>query len=319
MEWTAERKKVRLAMLCMARQCWEQGMAAQALLETGDLEAMELMARDCAVRQAGDGRLCVVEETPALVDPAICVEPVLRAAQASGDEALRKAALLNIEYLRTAAPRTADGACYQLFGGCEIWADSLGMGPHALALGGYAAEAVALYEAVKRRLYDRETGLFRHKWDEARGAFSRPCLWGVGNGWALTGLMRMAEIFQRQARPEADWAAREFAALYAAILPWQDESGAFHDVLNDPGTFLETEFTEMFAYSTLKMVSLGMLQKTALESALRARAYAASRVDARGMIHGCAGSPTFEKEGTSAECQAHYLMMEAACEALGIK
>ena len=71
----------------------------------------------------------------------------------------------------------------------------------------------------------------------------------------------MAEIFQRQARPEADWAAREFAALYAAILPWQDESGAFHDVLNDPGTFLETEFTEMFAYSALKMVSLGMLQK----------------------------------------------------------
>ena len=62
-----------------------------------------------------------------------------------------------------------------------------------------------------------------------------------------------------------------------------------------------------------------MLQKTALESALRARAYAASRVDARGIIHGCAGSPTFEKEGTSAECQAHYLMMEAACEALGIK
>ena len=253
-----------------------------------------------------------MEATPALVDPAICVEPVLRAAQASGDEALHKAALLNIEYLRTAAPRTADGACYQLFGGCEIWADSLGMGPHVLALGGYAAEAWRC-TGRPRRLYDGRRP-FRHKWDEARALF-RPCLWGSATLGA-DGTDAHGGDLSAQARPEA-WAAR-ISALYAAILPWQDESGAFHDVLNDP-TFLETEFTEMFAYSALKMVSLGMLQKTALESALRARAYAASRVDARGMIHGCAGSPTFEKEGTSAECQAHYLMMEAACEGLGLK
>ena len=306
-------------MLCMARQCWEQGMAAQAMLEAGDFEAMALLARDCVVRQAADGRLCDVENTPALVDPAICVEAVLRTADLTGDEGLRKAALANIEYLRAVAPRTVDGACYHLFGGHEIWADSLGMGPHVLALGGYYAEAVKLYEAVKRRLYDAKTGLFRHKWDEARGCFARDCLWGIGNGWALTGLMRMAEIFRRDARPEADWAAREFAALYAAILPWQEECGGFHDVLDDPKTFLETEFTEMFAYSTLKMVSLDMLPASALSSALRARTFVAGRLDGNGLLCGCAGSPAFEKEGTSVECQAHYLMMEAACETLGLE
>lgn len=64
------------------------------------------------------------------------------------------------------------------------------------------------------------------------------------------------------------------------------------------------------------MVSLGMLPASFLEGALRARAFAVGRVDNRGVIQGCAGSPTFETEGTSAECQAHYLMMEAAYEAL---
>ena len=303
-------------MLCMARQCWEQGLAAQAMLETGDLEAMILLARGCVVRQAADGRLCDVEGTPALVDPAICVEAVLRAAELTGDGRFRKAALANVEYLRTAAPRTAEGACYQLMGRREIWADSLGMGPHVLALGGYHAEAVDMYQAIRNKLYDADSGLLRHKWDEGRRDFVRPCLWGIGNGWALTGLMRMAEIFHREARAELAWAVQEFKALHAAILPWQDSSGGFHDVLDDSSTFLETEFTEMFAYSTLKMVSLGMLPASFLEGALRARAFAVGRVDNRGVIQGCAGSPTFETEGTSAECQAHYLMMEAAYEAL---
>ena len=81
-------EKVKRAMLAMARQCWEQGVAAQAMLELGDMETMRLMARDCVVRQNADGRLCDVENTPAIVDPAVCVEPVLAAGRQLGDQAM---------------------------------------------------------------------------------------------------------------------------------------------------------------------------------------------------------------------------------------
>lgn len=34
--------KIKNAMLCMTRQCWEQGIAAEALLETEDFDSLEL-------------------------------------------------------------------------------------------------------------------------------------------------------------------------------------------------------------------------------------------------------------------------------------
>ena len=86
-------EKVKRAMLAMARQCWEQGVAAQAMLELGDMETMRLMARDCVVRQNADGRLCDVENTPASVDPAFCVEAVLAAGRRMGDQAMIDAAI----------------------------------------------------------------------------------------------------------------------------------------------------------------------------------------------------------------------------------
>ncbi len=39
-------KQVKAALLCMQRHSWEQGVAMQAMLETGDLPAVILMAHD---------------------------------------------------------------------------------------------------------------------------------------------------------------------------------------------------------------------------------------------------------------------------------
>ena len=158
--------QVRLAMLCMTRQCWEQGVAAQALLELGDMDAMGLMARDCVVRQNADGRLCDVENTPAIVDPAFCVEAVLAAGRRMGDQAMIDAAMRNVDYLLRRAPSTSDGARYHMLAGAEVWADGLAAGPHTLMLAGYVEEGLAYYEAVKRRLRDPATGLYHHIWHE---------------------------------------------------------------------------------------------------------------------------------------------------------
>lgn len=306
-------QRVQNALKCMARQCWEQGLAAQAMLEIGCEIDLKLMARDCVVRQHADGRLCDVEGTPALVDPAVCVEPVLAAGRLLNDSAYAAAAARNVEYLLHHAPKTADGARYQLAGASEVWADSLGMGPYVLARAGYVEEAFAFYEAAKKRLFDPETGLCRHKWDEARGAYVQPAHWGVGNGWALVGLMRMVLALQENGDDRAWLAAAEYRQLLDAVLGTQRPDGLFHHYLDDPESFVETEATEMVAYSIYQMVSCGCLPAGGyLERAERARQGVLGKVDELGLVQGCAASPAFEQPGTSPEGQAHFLMMEAA-------
>ena len=309
-------ERVKHAMLCMARQCWEQGIAAQAMLECGDSDTMVQLARDCVVRQNADGRLCDVEGTPAIVDPAVCVEPVRAAGELLGKEHYLRAAQRNVDYLLNDAPASADGARYHLLGGEEVWADSLAMGPHVLMQAGYLDEGVRYYEAVRRRLFDESTGLVRHKWDERSQSFSRACFWGVGNGWALVGLMRMAMALK--ARGDGRWRkiAADFAALVEAMLPHQAENGLFHDILDDLQSFYESESTEMFAYSIYKMVLCKMVDERYLCAADRARRAVEARVDASGLLLSCAGSPDFEHEGTSVEGQAHFIMMEAAAASL---
>ena len=308
--------QVRLAMLCMTRQCWEQGVAAQALLELGDMDAMGLMARDCVVRQNADGRLCDVENTPASVDPAFCVEAVLAAGRRMGDQAMIDAAMRNVDYLLRRAPSTSDGARYHMLAGAEVWADGLAAGPHTLMLAGYVEEGLAYYEAVKRRLRDPATGLYHHIWHEGNRGYSRPCYWGVGNGWALVGLMRMARILLDAGDARAAAIAGDFAALADAMLPFQGADGLFHDVLDDAGTFLESEVTEMFAYGIYRMVAMGLLDGRYLGYADRARRAVTQRVGDDGVLQGCSGSPTFDREGTSVEGQAHFIMMEVAARAL---
>lgn len=307
---------VRNAMLCMARQCWEQGLAAQAMLEIGDTDALVHMAHDCVVRQNADGRLCDVEGTPALVDPAICVEPVMEAARIVDEPEWQAAAMRNVEYLLRDAPRSDTGAYYHLAGGSEVWADCLGMGPHVLVKYGHIDEGIALFKAVKAYLFDEASGLYHHKWDVTRGAFSRACFWAIGNGWAMLGLLRMYKHLIQLGDARSQWAGRELVSLYSAVLPYQAQDGGFHDVLDDPNSFMETEFTEMFAYTVANMVLLKLLPDTALSDAQRAGEYARSKVDRFGWVQGCAGSPTFEQPGVSTEGQAHFLMMEAALAGL---
>lgn len=308
--------KVKFAMLCMARQCWEQGVAAQAMLECGDEAAMLLLARDCVVRQNADGRLCDVEGTPALVDPAVCVEPVYEAGRRLKDDSYIRAARRNLEYLLHDAPGAPDGALYHLMGAEEIWADSMAMGPHVMMYMGELDAGVNYYHAIRRRLQDPATKLYRHKWSESDQRFTRGIYWGVGNGWALVGLMRMAQELKKRSDPRAKEIAADFAELVEAMLPFQGTNGLFHDVLDDSSTFYESECTEMFAYSVYKMVLLNMGDERWLAAADSARKAVQNRVDEFGILQGCAGSPTFEREGTSVEGQAHLIMMEAAAASL---
>ena len=183
--------QVIFAMLAMQRRAWEQGVAAQALLELGQGDLVVLLAKDAVVNQLKDGRLGLNEGDRPVCDPAANGEPLLYAAQHTGDPALRAAADAMLDFLLHKAPRTPDGLLYHNYIENRLWVDGLYMAPPFLAVAGHPQEAVRQVLGYWRRLYNPEKRLLYHIWDEDRQALERPLFWGVGNGWAAAGLVRI--------------------------------------------------------------------------------------------------------------------------------
>src|SRR5512138_2343476 len=135
--------RVKLAMLTMQRASWEQGVAAQALLEQGEIDLVVLMAQEAALRQMPDGRLAGLGSEIAVTDPAANGVPVLYAARYTGDAKLKAAAQRMLEYLLHTAPRTKeDGVLHHVTDRPLVMADAYYMAPPFLAVAGHPDEAL---------------------------------------------------------------------------------------------------------------------------------------------------------------------------------
>jgi rhamnogalacturonyl hydrolase YesR len=104
--------------------------------------------------------------------------------------------------------------------------------------------------------------------------------------------------------------------LVEGCLAWQRPDGLFHDVLDEPSTFVETNLAQMLAYSIYRGVREGWLDRRYAEAAERMRAAALARVDVEGYVQGVCGSPSFDRPGTATEGQAFCLLMETARESM---
>jgi len=298
--------RVLRAALAMTRQCWEQGMLSYALTFCGEKDLCRLIAHDMVLRQSADGRLCNVENTPAVTDSAFCVPGIwtLR------DEipSYKKAALRNIAFLLNDAGRAADGTLYHMRGTGEIWADSAAFLPYSLAITGHPEAACRQMTGILGRLYLPESGLYAHIWDEAGGAFPDRRAWAVGNGWILTGLLRTALVLESGAA-RRDLLDR-FGALLHRMLSLRAPDGGFHDVLDDPSTFEEAETAAMVGVCLMRGVREGLLPGHMKDTALELREWLRRRTDDLGRVFDASSSPAFDRPGTSLECQAHVLMLE---------
>ncbi len=184
-------KKVINAMLSMQRRAWEQGVAAQSLLELGETDLMILLAKDAVVNQKKDGRLGLNEGDKPVADPASNGEAVLLAAKLTGDPALQKAAMKMLDFILYKAPGTSEGIIYHNYIENMIWVDAFYMLPPFLAVAGHSEEAVKQLKGYRKILLDPEKKLYYHIWDQDRLRFERKLFWGVGNGWAAAGMTRV--------------------------------------------------------------------------------------------------------------------------------
>ncbi len=308
------RQRVARALLAMQRYSWEQGVAAQAFLESGDLDTAVLLAREAVVRQLPDGRPAVLGNLTAVTDPASVGEALLAAAASTGDAAFRRAADSLLEWLLHRAPRTKDGVLYHLHDRPQVWVDSLYMAPPFLAVAGEHEEAFRQLAGMRRLLLDPATGLLFHIWDDGMRAFARKALWGVGNGWALAGMTRVIRALPPVRATERGelitWVRQGVEGCLVFLRP----DGLFHDVVNDRSTFVETNLSQMLAYVLYRGLAGGWLDARYLEPAERMRRAAHGKVDTEGLVQGVCASPHFDRPGTASEGQAFFLLMEAAAD-----
>ena len=303
-------ERVKLALLSMQRYPWEQGVAAQAFLELGDLDTAIRLAQAAVQRQGADGRVAQIGPAETVTDPAACGEAILAAARISGDPALHAGAQSMLDYLLHTAPRAEDGTLYHLVDQPQVWIDSLYMAPPFLAVAGHPAEAVHQIDGITRRLWQPEKRLFAAIWDEARGLV-RAEAWGVGNGWAAAGLARV--IAALAAGPDRERLVALVTDLLDGCLAHQRADGRFHNVVDDPATFVETNLAQMLATTIYRGLGDGWLSAAYRPAADRMRAAAHAQVDADGWVRNVCGAPTFDHPGIAAEGQAFFLLMEAAC------
>jgi rhamnogalacturonyl hydrolase YesR len=304
-------QKATSAALTLQRRDWEQGILAQALLEADDRERVILFTKAALVQQTPDGRLGVVV-SGGPTDPAMGGAAYAQAANWTGDPQLRAAVASLLDWIRRKSPRSADGILYHVFDAPEIWSDGFNGAPPFLAAMGHYDEALAQIEGFRKRLWNPEKQLLAHIWDEGRGKFIDASFWGGGNGWAAAGLARVLGSLPRERSQDRERLADFARQIVDGCLRYQHEDGLFHNVVDDPSTFVETNLAQMLAFAVYDGVRAGWLPSTYRAHADRMRTAARAKMDAYGFIQGACGAPNFDRPGVSTEAQAFCILMESA-------
>ena len=305
-------EKVRAAALSMQRKSWEQGVLAEAFLEEGQDELVVMMARASLIYLSKDGVPAALDGAP--VDPLMGGEALARAAHLTGDPVLHRALEHSLAYVLKRAPRAADGTIFHTSE--TIWSDSFHTTPPFLAYTGHHTEALRQIEGHWRRLWNPRKKLLAHIWDEKAQRLTDPACWGGGNGWAAAGLTRIIRAWPADRATAKARLAGYLREVIDGCLAHQRADGLFQNVVDDPGSFVETNLAQMLAYAIFESIRGGWLPADYLPAAERMRAAARAKVDRDGFVQGVAGAPTFDRPGVSPEGQAFFLMMETAARRL---
>ncbi len=305
-------EKAKIAMFSMQRASWEQGVASQAMIELGERDIVVLMAKDAILRQKQDGRAAMLGTENAVTDPGSNGAAILYSYKVTKDKKFKDAADALYTYLKKKAPRTENGAICHITGGKEIWSDSMFMTPPFLALMGDFDEAIRQVDCYRGFLLNKDKKLISHIWDDKKKVFKRQACWGGGNGWCAAGMAQIIDTLPKDREQDRKKLIGYTEELLDGCISFIRPDGLFYDVVDDPNTFIETNLSQMLAYSIYKGVKSGWLKDSYLKSADKMRAGAYSKIDDYGLVQGACSSPLFDRPGTSTEAQAFFLMMQAA-------
>ena len=302
------------AGFAMQRRNWEQGVFAQAMLESGQRENLIQITRAAMVQQTADGRMGVVV-SGGPTDPAMGGAAYDQAARWTGEPAMKRAVDQMLDWILHNAPRNADGVLYHTFEASQMWSDGINGAPPFLAAMGYFDEALKQIEGYCKLLFNPAKKLMAHIWDDGKKQLADAGNWGGGNGWTAAGLARVIRSLPRSRSAERGRLAEFAREVIDGCLEYQREDGLFHDYVDRTETFVETNLAQMLAFAVYSGVADGWLPAIYRERADRMRAAARAKMDAHGFVQGVCSAPDFNRPGISTEAQAFCIMMESAGQA----
>jgi len=305
-------KKVKLMALAMQRYPWEQGVLAQAFLESGDTDETVFLAREAVHRQAGDGRPALVGGEDSVTDPCVTGEAIKFAYEHTNDPIFSQALDSLKDWAFNKAPRSPGGIVYHILSRPEFWVDSVYMLPPYLACIGEYSEAVKQINGYWNALFVEEKGLLGHIYDDAAKSWVRKDVWATGNGWAISGMTRVISSLPDSMEDEKQVLIGRIKQILDSALKYIRDDGLFHDVIDNPDTFVETNFAQMMAYTIYRGVASEWLGDSYIPYADAMRNAALGKIDRYGMVTGACGAPDFLRSGASVEAQAFCILMESA-------
>jgi unsaturated rhamnogalacturonyl hydrolase len=304
-------KKAAAAGLAMERRDWEQGILAQAFLEAGVDQNVILLTKAAIVQRVPDGRLAVVLDGGP-TDPAMGGVAYWHAGHITGDPEIQEAAQGLLKWILEDAPRASDGTLYHVFKSPEVWSDSFNGAPPFLAATSHYDEALRQIDGLQKRLWDPEKKLLAHIWIDGENADNRKEYWGGGNGWAAAGVARVIRSLPKERKVDRGRLAAFLTQILDGCLAYQRPDGLFHNVVDQPETFVEANLAQMLAFAIYTGILGGWLPVRYRDAADRMRNAARAKMDAFGYVQGVCGAPNFDLQGRSTEAQAFAIMMEAA-------
>jgi hypothetical protein len=103
-------------------------------------------------------------------------------------------------------------------------------------------------------------------------------------------------------------------ALVDCLLEYKRSDWLFHNVIDDPASFVEVNLSQMLAYAIYRGLVAGWLPSEYEKHARSLRQAVSGKVDRFGLVQGVCGSPCFDRPGVAAEGQSFYLLLDAVAQ-----
>lgn len=192
-------------------------------------------------------------------------------------------------------PRTEEGGLQHMTSDTlndqELWDDTLFMTVLFLANMGRIEEKQAYIQEAQYQLLlhakylaDPQTGLWYHGWTfKGRHNFSK-AFWGRGNCWVTITIPEFLQMVETA--PETREKLKQILHAQAdSLLKYQNESGMWHTLIDDPTSYVEASATCGLAYGILKAVHTGLLEGHYAAAAEKALPPILNYIDDQGTLH----------------------------------
>ena len=183
-------------------------------------------------------------------------------------------------WIMTHFPRTEEGGFQHMTSDTlndqELWDDTLFMTVLFLANMGriegnqaYIDEAQHQFLLHAKYLADTETGLWYHGWTfNGRHNFAG-AFWGRGNCWVTISIPEFLQMVDCD--PEVRETLRKVLLNQIdSLVKFQNPSGMWHTLIDDPTSYVESSATCGFAYGILRAVHTGLIDISYADAAWKA-------------------------------------------------